>query len=93
MSDVLEFQFVPKDPALLNDPLMAGWLEEAAQRVRGLLETELREEMDTLRQFFEECVVIDPQGRCKAQEVYEAYQAWTAQGLGSDFRCRRTHSG
>jgi putative DNA primase/helicase len=35
-----------------------------------------REEMDTLRQFFEECTVIDPQARCKAQDLYEAYQSW-----------------
>jgi hypothetical protein len=32
--------------------------------------------MDTLRQFFEECTVIDPQARCKAQDLYEACQSW-----------------
>jgi len=35
-----------------------------------------REEMDTLRQFFEECVILDPQARCKAQDLYEAYHSW-----------------
>ena len=41
-----------------------------------------REEMDTLRQFFEECVVRDPQARCKTQELYEVYQQWaTTAGL------------
>ncbi len=45
------------------------------EEVREATDT-YREEMDTLRQFFEECVVIEPQARCRAQELFEAYQAW-----------------
>jgi putative DNA primase/helicase len=46
---------------------------------------EYREEMDALAPFFEDCCVIDKEGRCNITDLWSAYKTWRDQNEDNTF--------